>query len=204
MRKTTNRPSKQSSGGRTVPGRNRGQASPGLVAADRYAAAQAPGSQNQSEMFDRAIRAFQAGNYAAALKFFEKAEQGPLREMAHSAKLHGRMCAQRMAKPELSLKTADDHYNYAVTLINERKLERAEKHLLLAMAQSPKGDHLYYALALCRGLGGDLAGACSNLKRAIELQPRNRVAARNDPDFAEIAQLAPLAGLLSPERMPSS
>jgi hypothetical protein len=38
------------------------------------------------------------------------------------------------------------------------------------------------------------------MKRAIELRPQNRVAARNDPDFAEIGEQPPLAELLYPER----
>jgi tetratricopeptide (TPR) repeat protein len=157
-------------------------------------------SQTQSALFEQAIRLFHSGGYGAALNLFEQAATGPVREMAHSARLHARMCLRRLSRPDMSLRTPDEHYDYAVALINERKLEQAERHLLLAVAQTPKADHLFYALALCRGLAGDLQSAYGNLRRAIELQPRNRAAARNDPDFAEIAQLPPLAQLLYPER----
>lgn len=160
-------------------------------------------SKTQTGLYDQAVRAFQSGGYASALSLFEQAATGPLREMAHSARLHARMCAKRLARPDMSLRTPDEHYDYAIALINERRLEQAERHLLLAIAQTPKADHLFYALALCRGLGGDLQGAHGNLKRAIELQPRNRATARNDPDFAEIGQLSPLAELLYPERATS-
>lgn len=160
-------------------------------------------SKTQTGLYDQAVRAFQGGGYAAAQSLFEQAATGPLREMAHSARLHARMCAKRLARPDMSLRTPDEHYDYAIALINERRLEQAERHLLLAIAQTPKADHLFYALALCRGLAGDLQGAHGNLKRAIELQPRNRAAARNDPDFAEIGQLSPLAELLYPERATS-
>lgn len=173
------------------------------VVAEQQAAVQSPDVRAQTHCFDEAMRAFHAGHYSQAMQRFEEAAKGPLREIAHSARLHARMCERRIARPALSLKTPDEHYDYAVTLINQRQLEQAEKHLLLAIAQSPKGDHLYYALALCRGLGGDLEGAYANLKRAIELQPRNRVTARNDPDFADIGQLPPLGELLYPERAPS-
>jgi len=160
-------------------------------------------SKTQTGLYDQAVRAFQSGGYASALSLFEQAATGPLREMAHSARLHARMCAKRLARPDMSLRTPDEHYDYAIALINERRLEQAERHLLLAIAQTPKADHLFYALALCRGLAGDLQGAHGNLKRAIELSPRNRLAARNDPDFAEIGQLSPLAELLYPERATS-
>jgi hypothetical protein len=57
-------------------------------------------------------------------------------------------------------------------------------------------DHVLYALAACQSLGGDLQPAYENLKRAIELQPRNRLAARRDPDFAAIAGHPAFARLL--------
>jgi hypothetical protein len=41
-------------------------------------------------------------------------------------------------------------------------------------------------MALCCGLSGDGTGACENLKRAIDLEPRNRILARQDPEFLGI------------------
>jgi hypothetical protein len=72
--------------------------------------------------------------------------------------------------------------------------------LVLALAQAPQADYLFYALALARGLAGDLHAAHAYLRRSIELDPRNRIAARNDPDFAAFARLSPVAELLYPER----
>lgn len=161
-------------------------------------------AKTQSAVFDQAIRLFHGASYAAAARLFEHAATGPVREVAHSARLHSRMCLRRLARPDMSLRTPDEHYDYAIALINERRLEQAERHLLLAIAQTPKADHLFYALALCRGLAGDLQSASVNLRRAIELHPRNRAAARNDPDFAEIGRLSPLAELLYPERADSA
>jgi tetratricopeptide (TPR) repeat protein len=157
-------------------------------------------AKTQSAVFEQAIRLFHGASYAAAARLFEQVATGPVREVAHSARLHTSMCLRRLARPDMSLRTPDEHYDYAIALINERRLEQAERHLLLAIAQTPKADHLFYALALCRGLAGDLQTACVNLRRAIELHPRNRAAARNDPDFAEIGKLSPLAELLYPER----
>src|SRR5690242_20836864 len=45
-------------------------------------------------------------------------------------------------------------------------------------------DHVLYALALAKGLAGDIDGAHDHLKRAIDLEPRNRISARQDADFA--------------------
>lgn len=183
------------------PGQENAERGSGTAAAPAAAQAPAapPDAEAQSELYEQAVRAFHNGSFALAKALFERVAKGPSREMAHSASLHAKMCAKRLTRPDVSLRTADEHYDYAVALMNERRFEQAERHLLLALAQTPKADHLFYALALCRGLCGDLQGAYVNLKRAIELQPRNRATARNDPDFAEIGQLSPLVELLHPE-----
>jgi tetratricopeptide (TPR) repeat protein len=155
-----------------------------------------PDAAQQAALFERAIELWHARDYGPAHRLFQAAAGGPVREMAHSARVHAQMCAGRLGANEPALRTADEHYDYGVALINARRLEQAERHLLEAAARCPKGDHIYYALALCCGLAGDLCGACGHLKHAIELQPRNRVHARNDPDFAEIGRLPPLAELL--------
>ncbi len=154
-----------------------------------------PGVREQAELFERAIAAFQARDFAAALPLFQRAAEGPGRDVAHSARLRIRMCQQRLSAGAAP-RTPEEHYNFAVALINARKLAEAERHLCQALAQGPEADYLHYALALCRGLAGDLAAARDHLHRAIELNPANRVAARNDPDFAEIGHLPPLAELL--------
>ena len=156
--------------------------------------------ESQSDLFDRAAALFQQRNYAAALVLFEQAALGPVQEVAHSARLRASMCRRRTTRSDVQLGTVEEHYNYAVVLINERNLSQAEKHLVLALAQAPQADYLFYALALARGLAGDLQAAHSYLRRSIELDSRNRIAARNDPDFAGIARLSPIAELLYPER----
>lgn len=155
----------------------------------------------QTKTFERAIVQFHGRKYKEAKELFDQAAQGPSREMAHAARLHIRMCEQRLAAAAPPQpRTVEDFYNLAVALINQRELEGAESRLHQALALMENGDHLHYALALCRGLKGDAEGACQHLKRAIDLQPRNRAAARNDPDFAEISNLPALRDLLYPER----
>jgi tetratricopeptide (TPR) repeat protein len=158
-----------------------------------------PVDQAQAENYERAVQAFQREDYNTALKLFEKAAEGPMREMAHSARLRANICAARMTRRELTLATPDEHYDYAIALMNQGKLSQAEQHLALAVTHAPQADHVYYALALCRGLAGDFTASYMNLKRAIELHPRNRIAARNDPDFSEIAKHPLIATLLYPE-----
>jgi tetratricopeptide (TPR) repeat protein len=158
----------------------------------------APDPGQQVKAFEQAMRLFHAGDYAGAIEAFEKAAAGPVPAMSHTARLHAKMCVQRLSQAQPKLETAEDRYNYAVGLINQRRLADAEEHLYKALETHPQADHLHYALALTRGLQGDFEGARRYMKRAIDLQPRNRTLARNDPDFAEMIQRGWLRELLHP------
>jgi len=162
--------------------------------------AQPASMPDQLEVFESAIKLFHAKKFREARERFLAAKRGNDRGIAHKADLHVRMCDRRLEEQGVVLHTPDEHYDYAITLINERKLPTARQHLMKALEQLPEADHVYYALALCDGLGGDLQGAYDNLRRAIELQPRNRISARQDADFAAIANQPPLDRLLFPEK----
>jgi len=162
-----------------------------------------PDERQQAELFDCAIKLFQSEDYAVARGLFETAGLGPNSVMAHSARLHAAMCVRRLGQREPALRTPEEHYNSAIALINQRRLADAEQHLTAALAAAPDADHVHYALALCCGLAGDLRAAYRHLRRAIEIAPRNRAAARSDPDFADISRLSPLFELLYPERTAS-
>jgi Tfp pilus assembly protein PilF len=150
----------------------------------------------QASTFETAMGLFHERDYAAARAVFEKAATGPVAAMSHTARLHARMCERRLNEAQPKFETAEDRYNYAVGLINLRRLADAEEQLRKALDVYPNADHLHYALALVRGLQGDSEGAHRHMKRAIELQPRNRMLARNDPDFIELIQRGTLRELL--------
>lgn len=164
------------------------------------AAAQPARQRDQLASFEAAVRLFNSRSYQEARELFRAAVAGPHLGISHKAEQHIRMCEQRLQKTVVTLSTPEEHYDYAIALINSRELETAQQHLEQALAQDSGADHVYYALALCRGLSGDLQGAYENLKRAIDLQPRNRITARQDADFATIANQPPLDRLLYPEK----
>ena len=83
-------------------------------------------------------------------------------------------------------------------LVALNRTDQLRFHLQRALEQEPNADHVYYALALCCGLSGDPQGAYENLRRAIEIEPLNRMRAKQDPDLASISQQPPLDRLLFP------
>jgi tetratricopeptide (TPR) repeat protein len=164
------------------------------------AVTQAFTAEQQLKHFEEATRFFHSRHYREARESFERAMAGPSREVTHRAELHVKMCARRLEVPEVILTTADEHYNYAVALINLRNLAKADEHLRAALALAPAADYVYYALALCRALSGDLTSAYENLKAAIDLEPRNRIAARQDADFASFINQPPLDRLFQVDK----
>ena len=156
--------------------------------------------RTQMESFGDGMRLFHARQLGQARELFLAAASGPDRAVSHRAALHARMCESRLGSSSVVLSTPDDHYNYAITLINSRNFTAAQEHLRAALEAEPSADHVLYALAACQGLTGDLQGAYENLKRAIDLQPRNRLAARQDPDFASFAGQTAFSRLLYPDK----
>jgi tetratricopeptide (TPR) repeat protein len=173
---------------------------PGGGTAEKPAADGGGAARAQSAWFDKAAAAFHERDFQAALRNFEKAVSGPQLEVTHAARSYIRMCEQRIKTSAQAPVSAEDHYNYAIALINQRSFVEAEKHLQQALGMAPGSDHLHYALALCLGMQGKLIEAHTNLKRAIEIDPRNRAQARMDPDFAELVRQPLIEELLYPGR----
>ncbi len=133
-----------------------------------------------------------------ALPWFEKIVGGPNSSLRHRAEVHARICRRQIESNKVKLKTVDDYYNYGIRLVNDRQLEEAEQHFRKALKMAPDGDHLHYAFAVVRALSGDAEGASVNLKRAIELNGRNRLLARSDPDFSSVVRHPLITELLQP------
>jgi len=157
-------------------------------------------SQSQLAVFEAAMRLFHARNLAKAREQFQQAAAGPERDVAQRARLHIAMCDRRLQQEIPTLRSAEDYYNYGIALINTRKVVEARQHLERALEIAPGADHIHYALALAQALSGDLAAAHDNLRRAIEIEPRNRGMARQDVDFAPLASHPPFDTLLYPEK----
>lgn len=145
-------------------------------------------AEAQLRRYEEAYRLFRSQNFAQAKAAFERALNGPQRELTHNAKLHIAMCERRMQSAPAEFSTAEENYNYGIARLNSRELSMAKRYFEAALALAPNGDHIYYAMGLCCGLAGDLQGCYENLKRAIDLQPRNRLVARQDQDFNTIVQ----------------
>lgn len=140
---------------------------------------------------------FAHGRYDLAAELFRQTTSGPAVHVSDKARTYLQICERRSSRPTVDFKTADDHFYFAVERLNARDLRLAGDHLRRALRLQPDGDNIFYALSLCCGLSGDANGAYDNLKRAIDLDPKNRIMARQDSEFRALAaQFPALASLL--------
>jgi tetratricopeptide (TPR) repeat protein len=156
----------------------------------------APQLSAQQKAFDAAMQAFHMRDFAKAKQHFEASLEGPVKEIQYAAKQHLLMCQKRMARETMKLESAEDHYNYGVSLMNQRELDGALQQFDKAL-KLEDADHVHYAMALVYGLKHDVGAAAKHLRRAIEIAPRNRSAVQNDPDFSELLQHAQIRELLT-------
>ncbi len=152
----------------------------------------------QLKAFEAALALFAQSKLIEARDRFLEAARGPAPQIADKARSYVQVCERRTANFDLKLNTAEDHFTYGVERLNARDVVRAKDHLGRALRLDPRADHVLYTLALCCGIDGDGDGACENLRRAIDLEPRNRILARQDPEFVALAsQLPALRSLLA-------
>jgi len=161
----------------------------------------APNGVKQMAAFEAAMKLFHARKLKEARDMFHQATIGPERDVAQRANLHIAMCDRRLQQvTAVPLGSAEDYYNYGIALINSRNLAEARVHLEKGLQISPGSDHIHYALAVAQALSGDMHGAHDSLKRAIDIDPRNRLTARQDSDLAPLANQPLFSVLLFPER----
>lgn len=157
-------------------------------------------ASTQLSSFEAAMKQFHARKLREARELFQTAAEGPERDVANRARLHMAMCDRRLQQPAVQLGSAEDYYNYGVALLNTRNVVEARGHLEKALQMAPGADHIHYALAAAQALSGDALAAYESLKRAIELEPRNRLLARQDADLAHVINSPPFEALIYPEK----
>ena len=161
----------------------------------------APAKQQQLKLYEEALKQFQQQKFAKAKETLEDVVKGPSRELADRARVHLRICGQRIARvPAAVPKSAEEHYTQGVALMNLGRWDEARDHLDRARKAAPKADHIVYAMAALDCLTGEADSAMENLKVAIQLRPENRYHARNDEDFAFLQEDPRFTELLYPER----
>lgn len=155
----------------------------------------------QLKAYEEGLRHFQQQKFGRAKEALERVVDGPSKELADRARMHLRICDQRVSRsPEPAPRSAEDHYNQGIAMMNLGRWDDAREHLDRARKAAPKADHIVYAMAALDCLTGEAESSMQNLKIAIQLRAENRYRARNDEDFAFLQEDPRFTELLYPER----
>jgi tetratricopeptide (TPR) repeat protein len=154
--------------------------------------------------YEAGLKAMQEHKFERAKGFLEKVVKGASRELADRASVHLNNCNQQLARSSTSFKTPEEHYDFAVSLMNVGNYDEARSHLEKIQKQSPKADYAVYGLAALSCLMHKPEDALRYLATAIKMNSMNRLQARNDTDFHNLADDPRFTELLYPEASESS
>ena len=165
-----------------------------------------PGRSSLIKQYERAVRLLYRQQFEQAREAFEKviSADGGDKEINERALTHIRLCQNKMARRQPVLKTTEELYNVAITLINDGRIQESIKHLNRALKRSPKCDYVIYALAVCYCRLGNRDRALKHLKLAIDLKVENRFLAQRDTDFEPFMRDSRFASLVFPEEPPEA
>jgi tetratricopeptide (TPR) repeat protein len=158
-----------------------------------------PGTGPAFQNFQAAVVLLQQGKFDKALAAFEKLLTTAPPELLERCKMYISICQRQMDKHNLTFTTPEEHYDYAVSLLNTGYYEEAREGFYAILAAHPESDYAFYGLALLDAMTGRIQECLGNLAKAIELNPRNRLQARVDNDFQSMADDPRFTELLYPE-----
>jgi tetratricopeptide (TPR) repeat protein len=151
------------------------------------------------ENYEAALRTLQERKFERAKGLLQKVIDGPSPELADRAAIHLKLCNQQLARSATAFKTPEEHYDFAVSLMNQGRYDDARGHLEKILRQHPKADYALYGLAVLDCLTSKVEDSLRHLDAAIRLNPKLRFQARNDSDFHNLADDPRFTELLYPE-----
>jgi tetratricopeptide (TPR) repeat protein len=149
--------------------------------------------------YQSAVQLLQQGKFDKSLAAFEKLLPAAPVELLERCKMYITTCQRQLEKHNLAFLTPEEHYDYAVSQLNTGYYEEAREQFDAILADYPNADYAFYGLALLDAMTGRTQECLQNLVRAIELNPRNRLQARVDNDFQNMADDPRFTELLYPE-----
>ena len=150
--------------------------------------------------YEAGLRALQEHKFEKAKPLFEKVLAGPSKELIDRAAIHLSICNQHLERSTAQqFKSVEEHYDYAVSLMNVGDYVTAREHIEKLLKQAPTADFVIYGLAALDCLTGHVEDSLKHLDEALRLNPSLRFQARNDSDFHNLAEDPRFTELLYPD-----
>jgi tetratricopeptide (TPR) repeat protein len=162
----------------------------------------APTDHARAEMlvhYEAALRLMQEGKYDKAHAAFDKMLAAGPGELGDRVRMYINACLLQVAKGKTSFSSNEEHYDYAISLLNDGHYEDAREQFKEILKANDKADYAFYGLAVLASMTGDSHTCLEHLTEAIRQNPRNRIQARADSDFQDMADDPRFTELLYPE-----
>ena len=149
--------------------------------------------------YEAALRLMQEGKYEKAHSAFDKMLASGAGDLSDRIRMYINACVQHASKGKTNFADAEEQYDYAVSLLNDGHFEDAREQFEAILKQNDKADYAFYGLAVLASITGDSHRCLEHLTEAIRQNPRNRIQARSDSDFQDMADDPRFTELLYPE-----
>ncbi len=152
-------------------------------------------------LYSAALQAMQSGSFAEAMETFQSIDMGCAPEIRERTQVYLQACERQLQKQtaRLEFHSNSEQFDYSIACINNGDYEEARDQLEAILEREDNVDFAHYGLAILHGMTGQAEGCLHHLERAIELNPYNRVLARSDVDFRQMADDPRFTELLYPE-----
>jgi tetratricopeptide (TPR) repeat protein len=150
-------------------------------------------------MYESALRLMQDGKFDKAHAAFNQMLASSPVDLAERIRVYINACLQQMHKHKAQFSSDEERYDYAVSLLNEGHYDDARTQLNQILGSNKNADYAFYGLAVLSSMTGDAHSCLEHLTEAIRLNPRNRIQARSDSDFQDVADDPRFTELLYPE-----
>ena len=170
-----------------------------LKVAPRKHVAEDPRHTDALKNYEAGLRALQEHKFDKAKAALQKVLTGPDKALVDRAQVHMLTCDQHAEKAGLHFKSPEEHFDYAMSVMNTGDFVTAREHLDKLLKQQPKSDYVLYGHAALYCLTGHVEESLKTLNEAIQVSPSLRFQARNDTDFQNLAEDPRFTELLYPD-----
>lgn len=161
--------------------------------------AQDSGRAETLALYESALQLMQKGKYEEAHTAFNAMLASSPGDLAERIRMYINACLCQATKSKANFATDEEHFDYAIYLLNDGHFDDAREQLQGLLRSNNKADYAFYGLAILASITGDTHTCLEHLTEAIRQNPRNRIQARSDSDFQNMADDPRFTELLYPE-----
>jgi tetratricopeptide (TPR) repeat protein len=149
--------------------------------------------------FSNAVRLLQESKFEKAKAAFEKLLTSAPPDLIERTRTYIVACDRQLNQQQNKFETLEERYDYAISLLNTGLYEDARSQFDTIVKKAPHADYAFYGLAVLASMTCQTDACLQHLTEAIRLNERNRLQARGDSDFMDMADDPRFTELLYPE-----